>query len=176
MKQVLLVSLVVLISLPVCAVDDVNDGSTMLEIHKKITEGLIGFRKEYPESQPKVYALLDQVNKLFTTAKTAIQKGAGVKKLLQDKTAENAMLKNELAQLKGDVVTTKKTLEVSQSDLHKKWEEEHATVERLTQERKELLNKMASLEEMQKDLLTKKKQESQAAALESAVAKVVASR
>jgi len=176
MNVMLVVGIIACITLPVYAIAEEGDGPTMLEMHKKITEGLIGFRKEYPDSQPKVYALLDNVNKLFNTAKTAIQKGAGVKKLLQDKMTENSLLKNELAQLKGAVDTTKKTLEVTQSDLYKKLEEEQAIVQRLTMERKELLNKMAHLEEIEKDQLTKKKQESQVAALETAVAKVVASR
>lgn len=169
MKVRLAVSMIVCMVYCACLGNDDSEGA-ILDVHKKVTDGLISIRKDYPESQPKVYALLDQVNKLFSSAKTAYQKSVGAKKLLQDKTSENASLKQELALLKGDAVKNKQALEIAEVDLRKKLEEEHATVERLSKEKKDLLTKVASLEDTQKEQISKiKKQDSQTAALEAAV-------
>jgi chromosome segregation ATPase len=129
----------------------------MQESYKKIADGLIGIRKEFPPAQPKVYAMLDQLDKLHSTAKNVTLKKNTYKKKLLEKTAENAALRNELNTLRSEMSSTKSTLESAKSTLDQKLEEDKEQIELLTREKKELLNKIAELEIHKKEIVAEKK-------------------
>ncbi len=127
------------------------------DAYKKIADGLISIRKEYAPSQTKVYAMLDQLDKLYFSAKTVTIKKNTYKKKLLEKTAENAALKNELSSLRLEVSATKSSLETTKSALDQKLEEDKARIEQLTLEKKELLHKMAEIETHKKEIVAEKK-------------------
>ena len=60
----------------------------LAEAYNKITDGLITIRKQFPTVQPRVYSLLDQVDKLYKTAKQNALETADLKKKLQERQSE----------------------------------------------------------------------------------------
>ncbi len=126
-------------------------------IHQRVADDLITIRKEHPDVQPKIYAILDQIEKMSATAKGSLQQQKGLKRLVLEKTAENITLKQELATLKNEVNGTKKTLESARLELTRKLEEEKAHVQQLWQERKELMNKMQAFDTHGKESVATKK-------------------
>jgi chromosome segregation ATPase len=123
-----------------------NDVEMLQELYKKIASGLISIRKEYPQSQTKIYAMLDQLDKLYSLAKNDEQKSLSLEKRFQDKVAENATIKNELSQIKSDMHNARKSLETAKSNLDQKLEDDRSRIQSLSQERSSLLSKIAHLE------------------------------
>lgn len=126
-------------------------------IHQRVADDLINIRKEHPDIQPKIYAILDQIAKMSSTAQSSLQQQKGLKRLVLEKTAENIALKQELATLKNEVNGTKKTLESARLELNRKLEEEKKNVQQLWQERKELMNKMQAFDVQGKESAATKK-------------------
>ena len=126
------------------------ESNDMQDLYKTIANGLIGIRKDYPASQPKVYSLLDQVEKLYTTAKGAEEKRSKLKDQLRAKVTENVALKTELTALRSEVSTVKKAIETTKNDVDQKLEEERLRVDELLQERKMLQAKLTELEGQKK--------------------------
>jgi len=122
------------------------DSQMVQDLQRKIADGLMSIRKEYPASQPRIYAMLDQLDKLCSLAKNGYQEAENLKKELSDKHAENSSLKKTLSQNKQDLLSIKKTVESAKSSLDQKLEEERLRVQQLTQERDKLLQKIAVLE------------------------------
>ncbi len=127
-----------------------KSSALMQDNHKKIADGLITVRKEYPASQPKVYAMLDQLDKLYNAARTISQKKTIYKKKLLEKATEAAQLKQEVSVFKNESSSAKKSLESEKSDLINKLAQEQERVQQLQLERKELLNKVALFETQKK--------------------------
>lgn len=123
----------------------------MQDHYKKVAEGLIGVRKEYPVSQPKVYAMLDQLDKLYSTAKQVSAKKLTYKKKMQEKVAENTTLKQEITGLRSDVSSIKKVVENAKSELAQKLADEKAKAEQSSREHKELLEKVSLMEAERKE-------------------------
>lgn len=135
---------------------DGAQSTQMHDIYKKVTNDLIEIKKQYPTTQPKVYAILDHVDKLFTTVKTSEQKKLVLEKSIQDKVAENIALKQELATLRGDISSARKSLESAKVELNKKMDEHRSQAQQLVQERKDLLGKLNAMELKQsKDKMAK---------------------
>jgi chromosome segregation ATPase len=124
-----------------------NGLEQLQDMYKKVAEGLITIRKEYPQSQSKVYTMLDHLDKLYALAKNDTQKSQILEKKLQEKTAENTQLKNELTSVKGEIHTARKTLEAAKSSVDQRIEEDKQHIQQLTQERNTLVTKVAHLEE-----------------------------
>ena len=53
------------------------------ELYKKIGEELISVRKEFVQAQPKIYLVLDQLDKMYGIAKTGLQKKKEIKQYEQ---------------------------------------------------------------------------------------------
>jgi chromosome segregation ATPase len=123
-----------------------SDVEALQGLYKKVAEGLISIRKEYPQCQPKIYSMLDQLDKLYSIAKNDGQKTQSLEKRIQEKVAENTTLKSELSQIKGDMHNVRKSLETAKSSLDQKLEEDRTRIQSMTQERSTLLNKIAQLE------------------------------
>lgn len=124
-----------------------KNGLQMHEHYKKIADGLIGIRKEYPVTQPKVYGMLDQLDKLLSRAKKTVVKKQQYRQKVQSLTVENTSLKQELSTVRGEVSTVRKSIESARSELALQFEQEKRRADQLTQERKDLLQKVALLEQ-----------------------------
>jgi hypothetical protein len=126
-------------------------------IHQHVADDLITIRREHPDVQPKIYAILDQIEKMSSTARASLQQQKGLKRLVLEKTAENIALKQELATIKSEMNGTKKTLEAARVELNRKLDEEKAHVQQLWKERKDLMNKMQAYETTGKESVANKK-------------------
>lgn len=140
-----------LLPISMCQFVAVRAEEQLQDLYKKIADGLIGLRKEYPASQPKVYALLDQIDKLYKTAKSTEESCNSYKQKLNEKTTEASSLRHEIVTMKNDVLSTKKNLECAREDLGLKLEEEKNKAQQLMKEKQELLNKVAMLESRKKN-------------------------
>jgi hypothetical protein len=116
--------------------------------YKKVADDLMSIRKDFPNAQPKVYAMLDQLNKLYSSAKTAVQEEDILKRKLLEKAKENVSLKQELMTAKNE----KKAIDAEKDVLEKKLEEENAKVLALSHEHKELTTKLVAAETANKKI------------------------
>lgn len=139
--------------LPAFIMCRVHARSTVLmqEHYKKVADGLIGVHKEHPASQQKVYALLDQLDKFYATAKQVSQKKQLHKKKMNESIAENVALKTEIKGLRSNVSVIKKSVEFAKNEFAQKLAEEKVHTAQLELERKDLLDKLASIEVAKKD-------------------------
>jgi chromosome segregation ATPase len=117
------------------------------DAYTKVADGLNNIRKEYPACQPKVYAIMDQLDKIYSMAKGADQKRQSLKQKLENKITENVALKTELVALRSEMSSVKKSLEITQVEADQKLEEEKIKSQQLAQERKDLIHKLSSLDD-----------------------------
>ncbi len=101
------------------------------DAYGKITDGLISIRKQFPLAQQRVYALLDQVEKLYKLAKNSTIECSELKKKLQDGQAET----------KSQLESAKKTFEIAKADLAKRFDEQQVRLQALEKERDQLMAK-----------------------------------
>ena len=106
--------------------------SGLQDIYSDITGGLITIRKEHPVVQPRVYKLLDQVDKLYTQAKTAQSECAQLRKKLQEKQTE----------AKDQIEAAKRSIEVAKGELSKRFEEQNKRLQALEAERATLVARL----------------------------------
>lgn len=126
------------------------------EMYRKVADGLNDIRKEYPACQPKVYAMMDQLDKMYNMAKGADQKKLLLKQKLENKITENVTLKTELIALKSEMSSIKKSLEMVKAEADQKIEEEKTKSEQLVAERKDLIHKLSSLDDHKEDVSKKR--------------------
>lgn len=79
--------------------------------YKKINEELISIRKEFSPTQPKVYFLLDQIEKVNRIIQEALVKKNNYKKKCRDLSAQTDILKNKNLLLKEKVLVLQNELE-----------------------------------------------------------------
>lgn len=127
-------------------------------LHKKISKDLLSLKKEHPQTQPQVYALLDQVCKIYQLSKKTINKKKELKvKLISvNKNSyilkvENAGLKKELNLLKGKLDSKIKLLENKNKTLAKNT----VMLGFVNQEKQKMQNEINRLKEEQKQLILK---------------------
>ncbi|MBX9830587.1 hypothetical protein K2X40_01395 [Candidatus Babeliales bacterium] len=119
----------------------VLDAEKIASVYKKVGDELVAIRQAFPESQPKVYRILDHVDQLYKKAKSAVQKREELAAQLAKQTQETEALQKETAQLK-------QTLEKNQQELARaqaRLEQEKARTSFLAQEEKKLLVKEKKL-------------------------------
>lgn len=133
MKSIVLLMVLVLAE-SVCA-----SGDEATDAYSKITDGLIGLRKQFPVVQPKVYALLDQVEKLYKVAKSSSSECSELRKKLSDGQQET----------KAQLASAKKTFEQAKTDLMKQFEEQQQRLLALEKQRDHLLAKSSIKNELQ---------------------------
>lgn len=110
-----------------------NATDQLAEAYNKITDGLITIRKQFPTVQPRVYSLLDQVDKLYKTARQNALETADLKKKLQERQSE----------AREQIDAAKKLIENTKTELAKKFEEQGARLQTLQAERDQLLTKVS---------------------------------
>ena len=115
------------------------NGDVAAEAYGKITDGLIGLRKQFPAAQSKVYALLDQVEKLYKVAKTSSSECVELKKKLSDGQQET----------RSQLALAKKNLEQAKADLSKRFDEQQQRLLALEKQRDHLMAKASVKNELQ---------------------------
>ena len=125
-----------------CALSFAKSAVQMQQLYKKIGSELIVIRKEFTAAQPKVYSLLDQVEKLYAVSKNVHQKKVQYKKLYKTKDLEVVKLKKELSLAKSEVQTTRSQLDFT----HKRLEAEKANVSAVIKEKNDFINKVSKLD------------------------------
>lgn len=123
--------------------------SQIQDLYKKIGEDLVSLRKEYAAGQPKIYTILDKVDRMYNLTKGIHQKKKSFKRQMGDRESivktlkdENKILKEELFNAKQAVDSTEKQLEVT----NKKLEVEKSQASKLSQEKGALLGKIKQIE------------------------------
>ncbi|MBD3231997.1 hypothetical protein GF322_05070 [Candidatus Dependentiae bacterium] len=130
-----------------------NDIQTL---HKSISDELLNLRKQYPQTQPIVYSLLDQVCKMYRVSKNALEKKSNLKQIVKNKTIENKLLKSENLNLKNELNSLKNELNANLKNLNsvaKKLEQKNTMLSMLTKEKQKILNEKSKLEEEKKIFL-----------------------
>ncbi len=122
------------------------NGDIASEAYGKITDGLIGIRKQFPIIQPKIYALLDQVAKLYKIAKTSSTECRELKKKLSDGQHET----------RSQLASVKKSFDQEKTDLLKQCNEQQQRLLALEKQRDHVMasssikNELSPAEEINK--------------------------
>lgn len=113
---------IVLVSLTInlIFVTQLSCGKNSSEIHnvyKKIGAELINLRKEFSATQPKVYSLLDQVDKMYTLTQTAHQKKINYRKKYKESLHQGAIAQQANILLQAQVKTLESKLLITSTKL-----------------------------------------------------------
>lgn len=135
----------------------------MQALHKEIGNELMSIRKEFTAAQPKVYSLLDQINKMYNLAKVSIEKKHKLKVDLNNKIAENQKIHEDLNSLKSKLHDTELELDkyskkFASLDKELQIEKVQSAIlsrekKELTQERHELENKIVQDKDSKKEII-----------------------
>lgn len=85
--------------------------------YKKVGEELVAIRQEFPQSQPKVYRILDHVDQLYKKAETAMKKKEELVVQKNELTAQVTKHNQEMMTLQQKVVQLTQALEKNQQEL-----------------------------------------------------------
>ena len=80
-------------------------------LHKDIGNDLMSIRKEFTAAQPKVYSLLDRIDRMYNIAKISAEEAHVTKQELKDKLSDNKKLQCEISTLKNKLQTAEKELD-----------------------------------------------------------------
>ncbi|MFH1253876.1 MAG: hypothetical protein V1646_00400 [bacterium] len=110
----------------------------MQDLYKNIGNDLMYIRKEFTAAQPKVYSILDRVDKMYNLAKVTAEKKHNLNALLKNQSSETTKLYAEINTLKSkfaateeELITTRKKLTHANNALEK----EKANMSQLSQEK-----------------------------------------
>ncbi len=87
-----------------------KNSSEIHNVYKKIGAELINLRKEFSATQPKVYSLLDQVDKMYTLTQKAHQKKTNYRKKYKESIQQGAIAQQENMLLQTQVKTLENKL------------------------------------------------------------------
>ncbi|MCB9492885.1 MAG: hypothetical protein H6679_01270 [Epsilonproteobacteria bacterium] len=87
------------------------------QLYKKIGDELLEIRRQHAQTQPRVYTLLDHVDKMHALAKEACLEKKEMKRRVKELEHDNHVLRVELEGLKRELDTTKLALDQSKSML-----------------------------------------------------------
>lgn len=98
----------------------------LASLYKHVGDELVSIRKEFPQSQRKVYMVLDKIDQLYNASKLSCEKKRRFKELLKTRDKENSSLNNEVIVLKseldavnGKLDTITQNYSLTQSKMHK---------------------------------------------------------
>jgi chromosome segregation ATPase len=140
--------LLILIALSFCSVISKTIEQMQL-LHKEIGNDLMSIRKEFTAVQPKIYSLLDRIDRMYNVAKTAVEKKRELKNELKNKVSENKKILTELNSLKIKLSETENALENSTkkfTSINKELELEKVQSAILSREKKELAQEKDDLQ------------------------------
>ena len=125
-----------------------NSDRQLQKLYCKIGNDLIKIKKEHPQTQPLVYALLDQFGKYNSVAKIVSSKKGEYKRLLKAELVTTEILKKDISDLSEKVSDMKKVLLVADKKLRKDSEQVNDLVEQknaLAKEKEQLVAQRDSL-------------------------------
>ena len=98
----------------------------MQDLYKNIGTDLMGIRRDFSAAQPKVYAILDRIDKMYNLAKVTAEKKHNLSLLAKNQGTEIKKLYEEINSLKSRVATheeelnkTHQKLEATKNELQK---------------------------------------------------------
>jgi len=119
----------------------VNGADTSQELYTSIANDLIEIRKKYPDTQAKMYSLLDRIGKMNAIVQKTEEQHLVLSTTIQKKEKETSITKSENDRLKQELVTVKSDLEIAK----KKLEEEQTVAKGLAEKQKTLLTHVDQL-------------------------------
>lgn len=142
--------------------------SNIQDLYKNIGDQLVEIREQFPESQSKIYGVLDQIGQLYSIAKHKREKVHRIKELIKTKDLENIALQNEIITLKSEldltqikIDETSRTLAHERARSFKLAEEKQKLAAEKDKETQELLRTAQEVqlsEEVKKELLEEPKE------------------
>jgi chromosome segregation ATPase len=133
----------------------INAASTTQEVYTSVANDLIEIRKKYPDTQEKIYSILDRIGKMNSIVQKAEEQQYSLTSSIAKKDKESSLTKNENDRLKQELATVKSDLDVAK----KKLEEEQMVAKGLEAKQKTLLTHVDQLRvahEQQKERKEKK--------------------
>jgi chromosome segregation ATPase len=133
----------------ICSVSDLYAKTLeqMQDLYKNIGTDLMSIRRDFSAAQPKIYAILDRIDKMYNLAKVTAEKKQHLKLLAKNQGSEIKKLNEEINSLKSKVAIheeelnkTHQKLEATKSELQK----EKANSNKPSQEKAESSNDSSS--------------------------------
>jgi len=133
----------------------INAANATQEVYTSVANDLIEIRKKYPDTQEKIYSILDRIGKMNAIVQKVEEQQHSLTASIAKKDKESSLTKNENDRLKQELVAVKSDLEVAK----KKLEEEQMVAKGLEAKQKTLLSHVDQLRvahEQQKERKEKK--------------------
>jgi chromosome segregation ATPase len=89
----------------------------MQNLYENIGDDLMCIRREFTATQPRVYSVLDRIDKIYNLAKIAVDKKNRCKDILRNQGAETQKLQEEIGVLKSKLAATESDLETATNQL-----------------------------------------------------------
>lgn len=127
-----------------------NTQDQLQTIYKQITNELMSIRKEFAGAQPRVYTLLDQVDRMNNLAKTSYLKRHALEAQMNNTTTSAKTLREENKSLKAEISTLKQKLDVTTKFLETTTHQLTSETQRAakhSKEKRELQGKIAQVEQ-----------------------------
>ncbi|KKQ49802.1 MAG: hypothetical protein US69_C0002G0077 [candidate division TM6 bacterium GW2011_GWF2_38_10] len=132
-----------------------NTPTTMQAVYKQITNELVTIRKEHKATQPRVYAILDQVDRMNTLSKTMYQKKQKLEQSAAEASKQMHALEQENQTLKGEIDSLKQKLEITTRVLEQASEKLIKEKNRAKSRSQECKNLQGKITQIERDLSTK---------------------
>lgn len=133
----------------------------MQDLYKNIGNDLMSIRKEFTAAQPKVYSILDRIDKMYNLAKITAEKKHTLSIQLKNQSGETGKLYAEISTLKSKISANEEEL----ANMRKKLahatnalEKEKAQVSQLSQERTQLQTQQSEPQKIKHQIPSDKKQ------------------
>ncbi len=89
----------------------------MQNLYEHIGDDMMCIRREFTATQPKVYSVLDRIDKMYNLAKIAVDKKNRYRDILRNQGAETQKLQDEIGILKSKLAATESELENATNQL-----------------------------------------------------------
>jgi len=119
----------------------INAAHTTQELYTSIANDLIEIRKKYPDTQAKIYSILDRIGKMNVIVQKNEEQQSALHATIQKKEQESLVTKNENDRLQQELIAAKADLEITK----KKLEEEQTIAKGLAEKQKTLLTHVDQL-------------------------------
>lgn len=127
------VGIIFLVMSFLCGLVDAAVSQKIQETHKEVSDKLIALRKEHPQTQQHVYAVLDQVGKLHRQAQEVCTANSALEQELKTKDEAYKAVTDELTSLKNKFLQARNELK----QMGEKFAAHQAEVQKEEQQKKE---------------------------------------
>ncbi len=126
-----------------------NTQDQIQTLYKQITNELMDIRKEFAGAQPKVYSMLDQIDKMNNMTKTIYQKKRSLEAQIDTINSNTKSLRDENKALKAETISLKQKLDVTNQFIeatNKQLDSEIKRAAKRSKEKKDLQGKISQIE------------------------------